>query len=135
MMDGIKEESVAFLFNLEVQVEEEPAEAPEDADADGASEEPDEGLSRLFQKAPVGATTQPVIRAKGLEEKKKAPSELTYTAPSETGDTEVRREAASTDDRFATVGRNDLCPCGSGKKYKRCHGAPGGPSGQTARVG
>jgi SEC-C motif-containing protein len=23
----------------------------------------------------------------------------------------------------ATPGRNDLCPCGSGKKYKRCHGA------------
>ena len=22
-----------------------------------------------------------------------------------------------------SVGRNDLCPCGSGKKYKRCHGA------------
>ncbi len=22
----------------------------------------------------------------------------------------------------AKVGRNDLCPCGSGKKYKRCHG-------------
>ncbi|MCL5004329.1 MAG: SEC-C metal-binding domain-containing protein, partial [Patescibacteria group bacterium] len=21
------------------------------------------------------------------------------------------------------VGRNDICPCGSGKKYKRCHGA------------
>lgn len=21
--------------------------------------------------------------------------------------------------------RNDPCPCGSGKKYKRCHGAPG----------
>jgi preprotein translocase subunit SecA len=21
------------------------------------------------------------------------------------------------------VGRNDLCPCGSGKKYKKCHGA------------
>ena len=24
-----------------------------------------------------------------------------------------------------TVGRNDLCPCGSGKKYKKCCGAPG----------
>ncbi len=23
------------------------------------------------------------------------------------------------------VGRNDLCPCGSGKKFKKCHGAPG----------
>ncbi|MER2236841.1 MAG: SEC-C metal-binding domain-containing protein, partial [Psychrobacillus sp.] len=22
-----------------------------------------------------------------------------------------------------TVGRNDPCPCGSGKKYKKCHGA------------
>lgn len=24
--------------------------------------------------------------------------------------------------RFAGVGRNDLCPCGSGDKFKRCHG-------------
>ena len=22
------------------------------------------------------------------------------------------------------VGRNDPCPCGSGKKYKKCHGSP-----------
>ena len=26
-------------------------------------------------------------------------------------------------DPFANVGRNDPCPCGSGKKYKHCHGA------------
>jgi preprotein translocase subunit SecA len=26
-------------------------------------------------------------------------------------------------DPWATVGRNDPCPCGSGKKYKKCHGA------------
>ncbi|MQC48523.1 MAG: hypothetical protein DWG77_05440 [Chloroflexi bacterium] len=25
----------------------------------------------------------------------------------------------------AKVGRNQACPCGSGKKYKFCHGAPG----------
>ncbi len=25
--------------------------------------------------------------------------------------------------RDAKVGRNDMCPCGSGKKYKKCHGA------------
>jgi len=24
-----------------------------------------------------------------------------------------------------TVGRNDPCPCGSGRKYKQCHGRPG----------
>jgi preprotein translocase subunit SecA len=128
MMDGIKEESVAFLFNLEVQVEEEQ-EAEEVAAPD---EEKVAELSPLFEKAPVAA---PVIRAKGLEERK-APTDLTYTAPSETGDTEVRRDAGASaeDDPFATAGRNDLCPCGSGKKYKRCHGAPGGPTGQTARV-
>jgi uncharacterized protein YecA (UPF0149 family) len=28
----------------------------------------------------------------------------------------------STQVRVAKVGRNDPCPCGSGKKYKKCHG-------------
>ncbi|MEJ2753782.1 MAG: SEC-C metal-binding domain-containing protein, partial [Chloroflexota bacterium] len=34
----------------------------------------------------------------------------------------------------AKVGRNDPCPCGSGKKYKQCHGRPdkGGPDGNGA---
>ncbi len=27
------------------------------------------------------------------------------------------------DDPYSEVGRNDPCPCGSGKKYKKCHGA------------
>jgi uncharacterized protein YecA (UPF0149 family) len=27
------------------------------------------------------------------------------------------------DDPYANVGRNEPCPCGSGKKFKRCHGA------------
>ena len=27
------------------------------------------------------------------------------------------------DDPYAGVGRNDPCPCDSGKKFKRCHGA------------
>ncbi|MDR1184175.1 MAG: SEC-C domain-containing protein, partial [Coriobacteriales bacterium] len=26
-------------------------------------------------------------------------------------------------DPFVNVGRNDPCPCGSGKKFKKCHGA------------
>ena len=29
------------------------------------------------------------------------------------------------DDPYAGVGRNAPCPCGSGKKYKMCHGRPG----------
>jgi preprotein translocase subunit SecA len=34
-----------------------------------------------------------------------------------------RRAAATLDPKFRKVGRNDPCPCGSGKKYKKCHGA------------
>ena len=139
MMDGIKEESVAFLFNLEVQVEPEQdeqagleagQETAEDAGLEADSEA--EALAPLFSSG----GQQPVIHARGLEQKKPAAG-LTYTAPSETGGTEVRTAAAATadDDTFASVGRNMLCPCGSGKKYKRCHGAPGGPTGQTSRVG
>ena len=32
--------------------------------------------------------------------------------------------------KSAKVGRNDPCPCGSGKKYKNCCGAPGNANGQ-----
>jgi len=38
-----------------------------------------------------------------------------------TGGAALKRQAVAKD----KVGRNDPCPCGSGKKYKRCHGAPG----------
>lgn len=29
--------------------------------------------------------------------------------------------ASDYDERLKTTGRNDSCPCGSGKKYKKCH--------------
>ncbi len=41
-------------------------------------------------------------------------------APAELPDVLERRES----ERFASVGRNDRCPCGSGRKFKTCHGAP-----------
>jgi preprotein translocase subunit SecA len=50
------------------------------------------------------------------------PRHLQYSAPSDGGG--VERRGDSSDDAFASVGRNDLCPCGSGRKYKRCHGDP-----------
>ncbi len=38
------------------------------------------------------------------------------------GADEEAQQAAAGGDVFANVGRNDPCPCGSGKKYKHCHG-------------
>jgi len=31
--------------------------------------------------------------------------------------------AANSTGDWSNVGRNDPCPCGSGKKFKKCHGA------------
>ncbi len=39
------------------------------------------------------------------------------------GDIEPEPPAAPASKPAAKVGRNDPCPCGSGKKYKKCHGA------------
>ncbi len=70
----------------------------------------------MRQPVPSGEI-HPQIRAKGLE-RPSQPQNLSYTAPSEDGKTEVRGALAAEEDEFAGVGRNDKCPCGSGKKYK-----------------
>jgi preprotein translocase subunit SecA len=158
MMDGIKEESVGFLFNLEVSLEEEDGEdeveideplrrvigdfVPDttadddtvDADdpqiASGPAEQPNEEL-----ESPAAAFVRsPQIKAKGLQQNRQ-PQNLSYSAPSEAGEAELSGSTVTTaDDPFAKVGRNAQCPCGSGKKYKMCHGRPGGPTGLTARA-
>ena len=131
MMDGIKEESVGFLFNLDVQIEEEPDEQSiEDAEAAVVAEAAEVAAAAAAERA----AGTPSIRAKGLEAPK-TPQNLSYAGPAETGEVAVRGGTASNaDDPFAGVGRNADCPCGSGKKYKKCHGAPGGPTGLTTRV-
>jgi preprotein translocase subunit SecA len=54
-------------------------------------------------------------------------SKVQYTAPTETGDAQAVANALFSDgprlNDVPRVGRNDPCPCGSGKKYKHCHGA------------
>jgi preprotein translocase subunit SecA len=143
MKEGIREETVGFLFNLEVQLEDEEAEEVEIPE--GMEIEPGhEGHSHPPIFRPIGgeAAAEPVeeahavhFKAKGLE-KPKAPENLTYAGPTEQGEVELRGQTVSNaDDPFANVGRNEKCPCGSGKKYKMCHGRAGGPTGQTTRAG
>jgi preprotein translocase subunit SecA len=61
------------------------------------------------------------------------PRNLTFNDPTEARSAFARaepKEAQGGSDEVQTirregkkVGRNDPCPCGSGKKYKKCHGA------------
>ena len=93
MMEGIKEESVGYLFNVEVTV------TPH-AHVAGEKDEVD-------------------LEAKGLAQSTENKT-LQYSGPSETGEV-VSSVAAK--DAYANVGRNEPCPCGSGNKFKKCHGA------------
>ncbi|MGW4957150.1 preprotein translocase subunit SecA [Nonomuraea sp. NPDC004186] len=103
MLEGIKEDSVGFLFNLEVEVQENPIVEEEDA---------------------AIAETRSII-ARGLRGPER-PAELEYSAPGEQGEVEHTRVRTTSAERaaYGNVERNAPCPCGSGKKYKRCHGDP-----------
>ncbi|MFI6900191.1 preprotein translocase subunit SecA [Nonomuraea sp. NPDC050394] len=103
MLEGIKEDSVGFLFNIEVEVQENPI-----------VEEEDEMM----------AETRSII-ARGLRGPER-PAELEYSAPGEQGEVEHTRVRTTAAERaaYGNVERNAPCPCGSGKKFKRCHGDP-----------
>jgi preprotein translocase subunit SecA len=92
MMDGIKEESVGFLFNLEVQVETDDPGGPDEGYAAMSDEADLDSQPLLDSAAPAGGAAStgdggPQIHAKGLASS--GPRELTYAAPSADGDAEV----------------------------------------------
>jgi preprotein translocase subunit SecA len=87
MMDGIKEESVGYLFNLEVQVERQVEEVPVAEREEAEEPEPKEAV-------PAGAG--PSIRAKGLDAPQR-PDRLHFSAPTAEGGV-VEGEMATGDD-------------------------------------
>jgi preprotein translocase subunit SecA len=91
-----------------------------------AQRAPASGSSASGSAAPTaqGDDAPPPVVAPGLQRPQR-PARLQYTAPSvdEPGEVQQRSDTTGSDE-FSRVGRNDLCPCGSGRKYKRCHGDP-----------
>jgi preprotein translocase subunit SecA len=165
MNESIKEESVGYLFNVQVDVDQAPA-APQvqpvgvsemlagsglsTAQApveEGVSEPPADGTEAvsvgvgdtepehrgdpLAASVTADATAQdsaahPAFRAKGLEQPRRRTQDLQYTAPGETGGVEHRSVGTLSDtltpEQLRGASRNGPCPCGSGKKFKMCHG-------------
>jgi preprotein translocase subunit SecA len=188
MMEGIKEESVGFLFYAEVNVE-----AEAEYDENGVEIVPvegDEGIAAVemphplsdapgthsgqaappaaqfgaapalgappsspvppTDPAPPAAPVAPAAPAtpagSGDDERAKVanvlgaafaapdrPSNLQYSAPDLDAEGGVERHgqesAGTAGGGFANASRNAPCPCGSGRKFKRCHGAPQGAQG------
>jgi preprotein translocase subunit SecA len=161
MMEAIKEESVGFLFNVEVKNDAAaaapPPAAPADLVATGPGENPGEvlveHLSGQDEVAPAAAVPPPaperpapspaaptpppavLPEAFGRPER---PAQVQYSGPtfdSAPGSTGVQTSSGPASSAVAGQGpgpgggapaaqsRNELCACGSGRKYKRCHGA------------
>jgi preprotein translocase subunit SecA len=86
--------------------------------------EEDEPEAATLLEEPIAPPPQ--IRAKGLAGQTGSRTPLSYSAPAEDGSvTTASKTASKADDPYANVGRNAPCPCGSGKKFKMCHGRPG----------
>jgi preprotein translocase subunit SecA len=106
----IREEVVSLLFHAEV--------TPQDVDALQQEDWSDNGDFAYQHDSLAGADA---IAAAGAGAAVGAPAAVAAGAVGG-GATSVatQQRVASEWDK---VGRNDPCPCGSGKKYKRCHGA------------
>ena len=140
MKEGIREETVGFLFNLEVQVEEEEDGRARGRGRPGAARRDADDQRCL---GPVGTTTctttttthahAPLIRAKGLQAPQGAAApDLLRAQRGRRGRGRAATTVTNADDPYAGVEPQRECPCGSGKKYKKCHGcARCGPTGLT----
>jgi preprotein translocase subunit SecA len=162
MMEGIKEESVGSLFNLQVEYQENPiveeavgempavpfplgqvldggtpagpggpGGGPRDRGPGGAGPggagpggAGPGGGSAPADGAQAPRAGKPAVVAPGLSPPQR-PSRLSYSAPTVDGEERVeRRSENAAGGDFGKVGRNAPCPCGSGRKYKLCHGDP-----------
>ncbi len=85
-------------------------------------------VTRVLMNVKVQSPEQVSSAAQKLEAEAEHLRNVTYTAPTETGEAQTTADrgllggAAAEAAALPRVGRNDPCPCGSGKKYKQCHG-------------
>jgi preprotein translocase subunit SecA len=105
MMGQIEDDFVRYVFHLQVVVDEEPQQ--QRALSYSAPEDPVQGTSAITTAAAAEAQADPGGALSEVMATSAAAEEYVSQQP-------VRVEK--------TPGRNDPCYCGSGKKYKLCHG-------------
>ncbi|OYU11777.1 MAG: preprotein translocase subunit SecA [Comamonadaceae bacterium PBBC1] len=81
-------------------------------------------VTRTLMTVRIDSGDQIQQAAQAIEERAEHISNVTYSAPDENGQaqTQPATNLSSLANDWGQVGRNDPCPCGSGKKFKQCHG-------------
>jgi len=78
-------------------------------------------VTRVLMTVRIQTQEQVSAAAEAIESRAGQVENVTYTHPNEDGSVSSEADTALAGD-VPKVGRNDPCPCGSGKKYKQCHG-------------
>ena len=79
-------------------------------------------VTRVLMTVKIESTEQIEQAASALEDRAESLHNVTYTGPNESGQAETTADPLTFAAQVPAVGRNEPCPCGSGKKYKHCHG-------------
>ncbi len=113
MMDRIEDETVRYLFFLQVSHGAPPMPYPDEEVEDGEDDQPARPDPSEQQRQAAKTSMEDFTR--NIQRKKEKELEsLTFGGDGSDSPQQVMSGAK--------VGRNDPCPCGSGKKYKKCHG-------------
>jgi preprotein translocase subunit SecA len=110
MKDRVEEEMVRYLWRLTPVIGDSDAEVPV---------RPRRPPQQITLNTPSAAAPSPFGAVRGNAAAGR-PGGQEPPRPARTGGDDVVRQVKRDEPK---VGRNDPCPCGSGKKYKKCHGS------------
>jgi preprotein translocase subunit SecA len=102
MMKGIAQDFVRYVMHVQVVRNEQPETVVQNLQQSSSDDEPQAGGFATAARAAAAAGEI-------------APEAVEPPAP-------VKQQTV-VNDAWAKTGRNEPCPCGSGKKFKQCHGA------------
>ncbi len=129
MMLRFQEDTSRHLFRMQIiGPNGQPIETPEElaaAQAAPAIPAPAQQLElagAVQKAAPVVPTKAPSTTIDALEREFQKKKERELERARQSGTATADAAAAGPRRAGEKVGRNDKCPCGSGKKYKNCHG-------------
>ena len=124
MIEKMREETALFLINFRVQIE---RTVPVNVSVKKPTAEQLEEMRKIAKaklQEQANASNDPKVKeakAKTAEELDKKINNL-MKAPTSIDMVTNKTETTKAKTKGKVVGRNDLCPCGSGKKYKQCCG-------------
>ena len=119
MVDVMNRKTVAILMRGQIPVHTVTEEERKELEARRAAMQAQMAAQQAAAIQAAAEARQRIMIEQAKEEEHEDMSKYRAEKPGTDGESTATQEPVRAEKR---VGRNDLCPCGSGKKYKNCHG-------------